>query len=64
MKRDLIILGDKSPKLPIGVGIIRNFPLGLGVLIVLEKEHANRDDCIRHRGECFNILDSMFNYDV
>ena len=36
-----MMLGERSPILPIGVGIIKSFPLGLGVLTVLAKEQKN-----------------------
>ena len=34
-----MMFGERSPILPIGVGIIKSFPRGFGVLTVLAKEH-------------------------
>ena len=32
------MLGERSPRLPMGVGTISSFPRGLGLLTVLAKE--------------------------
>lgn len=39
MKRALTILGERSLRLPMEVGTITNFPLGMGLLMVLVLKH-------------------------